>query len=100
MPQAEPPKPPASDLPVEPKKEPKKKPKLSMATKVKLIVIVLLVAVVVIMAFQNLAKAPVKLLFWEVQASMSLLIGINLLIGILAGLILALLMGKQKRRRR
>jgi uncharacterized integral membrane protein len=57
--------------------------------KAKTIIILVLSTLFVIIFFQNTQDAPLKLLFWQIQMSTSILFLISLLIGIVIGYIVA-----------
>jgi uncharacterized integral membrane protein len=57
--------------------------------KVKSIIIVILSALFIIIFFQNTQVASLKLLFWKIEMSLSILSLLSLLLGIIIGYIIA-----------
>jgi len=64
----------------------------------KLISVMVLIALVVILILQNRQVVALKIYFWEIAMSQIILIPLVLLVGFLAGYLVARFTGKQRRK--
>lgn len=69
---------------------------MTLAKKMKLILVITIISVVAIVIFQNTEAVTAKLLFKEVSMSLSLMLLLTFVLGIIAGGILMLVLTKKK----
>ena len=67
--------------------------------KIKYIVLLIIIAILLILIFQNLITIPIKILLWKVEISLLLVIILPFISGILVGWILKIIYNKRKKQK-
>jgi uncharacterized integral membrane protein len=69
---------------------------MTIAKKIKLVLIMTIITIVAIITFQNTATVTAKLLFTDVSMSLSLMLLLTFLLGIITGFVSMLFLAKKK----